>query len=420
MNCKRKLLIYSDCYIYGGSERLMSFLIKNPLIQENYNITFAYRNHKIYQNGINKEFNDQEKGELLFPVSIISNSTLIYKINLTKFPVIFKLILKSILILIDITRIYSCYNIISHIITIKKILPDIIHINNGGYPGAKSCNSMVLAAKLLHIKHIVYQINNIAQKRTGLFDRQIDHFINKSISCFITASKLASDKLIKERKFQVTKIKQLPNTVIDESPTLSRVELLYDLSINPSDFILCTVGFLTKRKGQQFLLEALYQISQKQPEIFENIRLILVGDGEERQFLLDFVEKHKLVSNVFFIGYQSRSINYINACDVFVLPSIANEDMPLVVLSAMSKGKTIIATDFAGIREEIENGVSGILISPKIDTIAIDLANKIVELYKNRDYLFGEEANKRFNNLFSNQVYGQALINIYNSTLNEK
>lgn len=419
MSNKPSLLVYSDCYIYGGSERLMSFLIRNPLILEKYHITFAYRKHKIYQEGINNEFTDQEERKLLFPVRIISNSTLFYKINLTRHPVLLKKVVKIPLLILDKLGIYFVYNILSHISTLKKISPDLIHINNGGYPAARSCNAMVVAAKLLRINNIVYQVNNMAQKRSGLIDCLFDTFINKNVCCFITASKQAKEKLVKERKINRNKILQIPNTIQYESPSLSRDEILNRLNINLTDFVICTVGILTERKGQKYLLKALYNISLNQPTIFVKIRLILVGDGEDEHYLKKYVKEHQLIEHVFFVGYQSKAVNYINACDIFVLPSIASEDMPLVVLSAMSIGKTILSSDFAGIREEIENEISGILVSPNIDTIATDLSDKIIELFNKRVNSYGEEAKKRFNNLFSTQIYGHALVNLYNTVMEQ-
>ena len=417
MSNKPSLLVYSDCYIYGGSERLMSFLIRNPLILEEYRITFAYRKHKDYETGINNDLNDQEKIEFLRPVRIISNATLFYKINLKGYPVIFKKIIKIPFFLLDKIGVYFIFNIISHVNTLQKVSPDIIHINNGGYPAARSCNTMVVAAKILGFKNIIYQINNVAQKRTCVFNLLYDRFINGSVSCFITASQQAKDKLVKERKFSTYKIKHLPNTVQEEFPTLSRNELFTELAIKQNDFVLCTVAFLSKRKGQQFLLEALYKVSINHFDIFDKIQLIIVGNGEEEKNLKQYVKEYKLGEHVLFVGYQKKSIDFISACDVFILPSITNEDMPLVVLTAMSKGKTIISTDFAGIREQIENGISGILISNNTDTIANELASKIIYLYKNRNNLLGEEAKIRYNALFSTQVYGHSIVKLYNSII---
>jgi glycosyltransferase involved in cell wall biosynthesis len=274
---------------------------------------------------------------------------------------------------------------------------------------------MVIAAKLMGCKNIIYQVNNIAHKQSSLLDQYFDKFINKNVSFFITASYQSKIKLIKERKFNIEKIQQVPNTILEETISLSKEEIINDLSIKKTDFLLCSVGFLSKRKGQLFLLAALHQISLKHLNIFEAIKLLLVGDGEEEKYLKQFVKDYGLDKNVFFLGYQNKSINYISACDLFVFPSIVDEDMPLVVLSAMSKGKTILATDLAGIQEEIEDGVSGILVPPNTKTLVSDLANAIVNIYHNRNNSMGVQAQKRFYKLFSNSIYGNSIVNIYNS-----
>lgn len=420
MSNKQKLLIYSEGYIYGGTERLISFLIRNPIIQENYFITFVYGKHKDFHEGANKEYNDREKKEILLPVLVLSNHVLFYKINVTKTPAILRKIIKLPFYIINKIGIYFIFNLISHIVTLKRISPDIIHIVNGGYPGASSCSTMVVAAKLLGFNNIIYQVNNMAQKPLNLFSKCYDRFINKNVDYFITASIQAKEKLLKERKFDFGKMKQVPNTVLDEIPLLSRNDILNSLCLNQSDFILCAVGHLQKGKGQQFLLAALNLISRSHTDIFKEIKLLLVGNGEEECFLKYYVKKHGLSKHVYFLGYQNRSVDYINACDLFIFPSIAHEDMPLVVLTAMSKGKTIIATDFAGIQEEIENGVSGILVSPNTETLATALADKIVELYYYRDHSLGQKAQKRYQELFSYSVYGRTILDIYNSIYNMK
>jgi len=397
----------------------MSFLIRNPIVQEQYDITFAYRKHKMYQDGLKNEYKDIDNLNFLHPVLILSNATLFYKLSSTKLPRVLIKLFKVPIYALDKMGIYFLFNLFSHCITLTKTSPDIIHINNGGYPGATSCNAMVVAARLFKIKNIVYQVNNIARKQTGSISKLYDRFVNNNVSLFITASNQAKEVLVKERKFDSDKIKVIPNTIKTETSLLSRAELLESLNIPKSDFIICNVAFLSKRKGQKYLINAICQIKSGNPEIYNKIRLLLVGSGEEEQNLKNYAHELGLEEHVYFLGYQNNSVDYIEACDLFVLPSIADEDMPLVVLTAMNKAKTILATDFFGMREEIENGVSGILVSPNTENLSESLTNKIVELFYNRNSSFGAEAQKRFNKLFSDHIYGTSIVNIYNTIIGQ-
>ena len=154
--------------------------------------------------------------------------------------------------------------------------------------------------------------------------------------------------------------------------------------------------------------------------IYQNIRVFIIGNGEEYKVLTNFVKENKLETNIFFLGYRNDSINFINACDLFIQPSISKEDMPLVVLTAMSLGKNIIATNFAGINQQIINGESGILINPDIKSITENIYRSILFYYKNVDCKMGVNAKKRYNNLFSEIKYGTSICNLYNYSITKK
>ncbi len=411
-------MIYSDCYIFGGSERLISFIIKNKILLNNCKFIYVFRSHKNYNAGINEEYSKEERKDMLFPVVIASNATLFHKINLLNIPNILKKIFKLPFYIIERLGLFFIFNFLIQAYVLLKFSPDIIHINNGGYPGANSCSTMVFTSSVIKRLPIVYQINNTTQRSKNPLRKYFDKYINNHVSCFITASKHSKEKLVAYRKFSHEKIIQVQNTIREEAVTVSRENILNYMQIKQTDFVLCNIGFLSKRKGQKYLLEAINLIRIQDPILFEKINLLLVGDGEEETSLKEYTDSCNLNKHVHFLGYQSQSVNYLNSCDLFVFPSIAGEDMPLVILSAMNLEKTILATDFAGIREEIEDNKSGVLIPLNTEELAQTLAKKIIELYYNKNCEFGKNAKYRYQQLFSNSIYGQAILNIYN-TLNK-
>lgn len=413
MEKKERLLIYSDCYIYGGSERLLSFLILNAYIQEKYEIHFAYRQHKSYEVGLNEDYGSSR--ENFHPLFLFSNDTLFHKINMSASSGFLKKILKGPFWFCQKIGIYFLYNFLAMFILIKKINPQVIHINNGGYPAAKSCFAFVLAAKSAGINNIFYQVNNMASLSKTKLDRLIDEkIVERFVRYFITASKKARDVLSQNRNFSLDKIISIPNTTPIKSLIGSREKVLKDFSWPEDVFLLCEVAFLSERKGQFFLLEAVKNIKINNPDLFKKLRLVFVGDGEDEIILKKYVKDNNLSSNVFFAGYRSDRLDFIKACDVFVLPSIANEDMPIVILEAMSMSKAIIASNFAGIEEELENGVSGILVKPNKETLSLDLSDAIINIYNTRNTnSFGLNAKTRFDEYFSMEKYAQRLIDIY-------
>ncbi|GEM_PF-367056 len=420
MNNKKKLLIYSDCYIFGGSEQMMLSIISNQIVKEEYEIHFAYRNHQYYKRGLGEQYGlDIEN---FHPLFVLSNDTLFYKIRKLKCSSFIKNVLMFPLWCLQRTGLYSIYNFFVITSLVRKINPDIVHINNGGYPGAKSCGIAVFAAKMKKIKNIIYQVNNRASKKKNKFSKWFDeNVINKNVTYFVTGSKEAREILSQNRGFNLDKIIQLPNTILDRPVIKNREQLLSSLSLSDNVFLVCQVAFLSKRKGQAFLIEAVKKIESLEPELFKYLRVVFVGDGEDELALKNIVQNNNLTSHIFFTGYRSDYFDFINACDVFVLPSISSEDMPLVVLEAMNRTKTIIASNFAGIKEEIEDSVSGILVEPNPITLAQDIAEAIIYSYTHRSMNdYGMNAKKRFDDYFSSREYGKRLLEIYKLAADKK
>jgi len=256
---EKKLLIFSDCYIYGGSERLLSSVILSQLIQKNYQIYYAYRKHRYYEKGLNEQYGKNRKN--FFPLFLLSNDTIFYNINKLKFNSFIKKVFMFPLWCLQKTGFYFVYNFLAIIFLLKKIQPDLVHVNNGGYPGAKSCGAFVAAAAVQKIKNVVYQVNNIAYEQKNILAKWFDkNVINKNVKFYITASQKAKEFLAKNRHFDLKKIKLVPNTVTIKSTQRNRDDILKLFSLPVNSFLICEVAFLSKRKGQIYLLEALKKL----------------------------------------------------------------------------------------------------------------------------------------------------------------
>lgn len=416
MQPKKKILIFTDCYIYGGSERLMTFLLKNEILSDRFNLFFGYRKYKDYEMGLeNDGLIDQGN---FYPLYLLSNSSLFHKINCYKLSNLFSSLLKAPFFLVELLGIYSFWNLFVLVKLLYTVKPDIIHINNGGYPGARTCNLMVLANFFTAKSKIIYQVNNQALKREKFFDRYFDNFINKNVIYFINASLIAKEQLISKRNFDRAKILLVDNCVPFPKVNITRAQIFKELNIPLDGFLIVQVAFLSERKGQRYLIEAMYELYKIVKISTQKVFCVFVGNGEDEAFLKSLVIKLKLESNIFFLGYRNNSEDYISACDLFVLPSIRDEDMPLVLLTALGLGKPIIATDFAGISQVIKPNFNGILLSHKLDSIVTNLVNAISDLYENefKRISLGSNAEKSYVN-YSPQAYGIKMLNIYEQCL---
>lgn len=410
---KKKILYYSDCYIFGGCENILVNLINEPNVNEKYIIHYAYARNRDYQSGVDKRLGGIENK---YPLSILSNGNLFYRINKTGIYKFVALFLKLPFFICEKVGIYSVFNILRLYFLFNKIKPDILHINNGGYPGARSCQNAVIAAKLAGVKKIIFNVNNIALSQKNVIEKIVDRFIDKYVDQFITASDQARLVLIEKRRFGQGKVLQIYNSMQPEKVVKDRKELLQKYDIAVGKYIITNVAFLTERKGQIFLLKALQKLKQADKAVYDNLFVFFVGDGEDRIALETFIQEHELEDKVCITGYCSDYYDYINASDLFILPSIRDEDMPLVILSAMSLGKPIISTRVAGITEEIRDGVDGILLDPKeLET----LSETIKRLYQHKDLSksFGASAQKRYFDVFTLDKMIGKYMNLYTGLL---
>lgn len=151
----------------------------------------------------------------------------------------------------------------------------------------------------------------------------------------------------------------------------------------PSDTMtILYLGALVRTKGFLELLRSLPYVLQKAPFV----RLILAGEHaypEELKEAADFIKKHHLGHCVALPGavIGKAKARLLAGADIFVLPAVAPEGQPLVILEAMSAGLPIIATPQGAIPQTIEDGVNGFLLPPN-EPAAI--AEKILALVSDR------------------------------------
>lgn len=413
MGKRKKIMVFTDCYIYGGSERLMSFLLNNSTLRENYEMKLAYRKFAAYEEGMRNDYTTIPPSDLL-PQVLLSNESFFFRINCMAMPKIIKVIVKLPFFILQKLQIYAIFNLIVFSFLLKKQRPEILHINNGGYPGAKSCNVLVLANLLTIGAKVIYQVNNQAQSQKSYLEKLLDKIINKNVDFFVNASERAKDQLIEKRNFESSKILLVNNCVPLPKEKQTRKEILKELNIPLDSFLIVEVAFLSERKGQKYLIDALADLYENEQISKNKVYCAFVGNGEDEEFLKKYIDELGLKSNIFLLGYRTNSEDFISACDLFVLPSIRDEDMPLVLLSALGCGKTIIATDFAGIAQVIQNNSNGILVENDLNSFKTNLTKEILRLLNDEQLRvkLGVNAQKSYMN-FSPESYGLKLLNIY-------
>ena len=135
------------------------------------------------------------------------------------------------------------------------------------------------------------------------------------------------------------------------------------------------IGRMADGKGFDVLLEAIERLRD------QDVSVILVGDGPIRDEIESDIDRRMLGDRVFALGFREDVPSILAASDLFVLPSF-REGTPRVITEAMAAGLPIVATDIAGIPEQVAHGENGYLVPPGDAT---ELADRIERLHGNDD-----------------------------------
>ncbi|RPD51027.1 glycosyltransferase family 4 protein [Paracnuella aquatica] len=173
-------------------------------------------------------------------------------------------------------------------------------------------------------------------------------------------------------KDRIELIRNIPRTL--KEPSTDKVnEMKTALGITQGDFVICGVGRLHQEKGFDLLVQAIRHL-QHLP-----IKLLLVGNGPEKEHLKNYVEKHEL--KVSFLNEVKEVELIYSIADLVVVPSRL-ESAGLVAIEASAFSKPVIATNVGGLVETIQQGKTGILIPPESPK---KLTEAIQYLYNNRE-----------------------------------
>lgn len=394
----KKIHYHSDLSYFGGSENMIANFLNSQSFNQVYQISFSYRLTEEYETGLHSRLRNSAA---LYPIrlpifSIYKKKTVHDRSLLTK--LIDYVIYLSEYLPIVMVNLYLLQRLF------RQIKPEILHINNGGYPGALSCRIAVLAAKLAGIKNIVFVVNNMAANYRHPYrwpDIFIDRLVARNTSLFATGSSVAMARLRTVLPVPESKTVSLPNGIdvreTSETPTQTRARL------GLAEFrgiVFGMVGVMEPRKGHLHLLKSLKILIDSKRMTADSLVVLIEGSGGVQPTLERFTQDNGLGDIVKFIEVEDRIFNFINAIDALIYPAIQHEDFPNVISEAMSLSKPVIATRVAGADQQIINGQTGILVDVLSE---VQLADAMVILSKDRGKIkeMGKLGCERFTDLYT-------------------
>ena len=413
----KKIHFHSDCSFFAGCENMLAVLFNSQKLHQEYEVSFSFAYSALYIQGFKRRVLNK------FPIYAFTFPALTdyYKLPNWIPLLIRKIIMASLRLTFNIPL--MVYEVIALYVLFRKIKPGVLHINNGGYPAARSALAAAIAGKLAAVPKTLMVVNNMAvdyRHYSRWFDYPVDHIVVKSVDLFVTGSKAAAAQLQSVLALPSHKITSLHNGI----PTRLGVETLRETRtrIGLSSFdgvIFGVVALLVPRKGHQVLLDAILNISSQSNDHSNSFKVLIEGHGPLRDKLVSFVNIHALHDYVEFVGDEKNIVDFMAILDVLILPSVADEDFPNVVLEAMALGKPVIASRLAGMPEQVSEGKTGFLVSP---LNAEQLAVAITELCNNAPLRerMGQAAVNKFQNFFTAEVAVKNYLTLYHSLIEVK
>ncbi len=136
-----------------------------------------------------------------------------------------------------------------------------------------------------------------------------------------------------------------------------------------------SIGRLTKQKNFILLVNAFKDFNQN-----KNYKLIIIGEGEDRNKLENFIKDNNLEETIYLIGYQNNIFNYLKKSKCFILSSLW-EDPGFVLIEAAYMNIPIISSDCRnGPSEFLNNGEGGMLFNSGNKASLIECFSKFENL----------------------------------------
>lgn len=259
-------------------------------------------------------------------------------------------------------------------------------------------------AKLIFTEHGRFYPDSSTLKRR-LVNRLLFPFVDK-VTAISEATKQA---MVQYEVIPAKKIEVIYNGIhaIAATSPEDQLALRKELNIPENAMIFGTIARFDPIKNQPLMIRGFARALVNHP----NIRLVMVGDGPERESLESLVKKLGIEHAVHFTGYQPEPKRYINLFDVFLLTSLS-EGTSMTLLEAMSVGKPCIVSNAGGNPEIVGHEKTGLVFPSEHEPELVKAMNRLIEDEALRTQ-FSAEAIGTFDSRFTAAVMQQRFMDIY-------
>ncbi len=279
----------------------------------------------------------------------------------------------------------------------KKSQPQIIHLNSSKV-GSTGAVAAWIYKKLNRKKvKIIYTVHGLVLNEPLSLWKKIYYLVSEKISAWCKDKIICVSEFDRKAilKFKIAPAKKITliyngiqiNNLATTKPSIARQKLIEQLTvklkifninrlISNNDYIIGTIANLYPTKGLPYLIQAIHLLST--PVSKKWLKLIIIGDGPQRNYLINLIHNYQLESNIFLVGSLETASNYLKAFNLFILPSI-KEGLSYSLIEALAADIPIIATKVGGNPEIIKDKQNGLLVEPASADLLAEAVKQILQ-----------------------------------------
>ncbi|WP_224490277.1 glycosyltransferase [Robertkochia flava] len=310
-------------------------------------------------------------------------------------------------------------SLISLILIIVKIKPDIIHLHT---PKASFLGA--LASRLLFRKNIIYHMHGLISSRGNKIDKGLMFYLEK-LTCKLSHKVLAVSPSLQRLAIEnsicsASKIKVIGKGSINGIDTNERfnpenvVSTQFSYLRDSGKFVIGFIGRLNEDKGITDFLDVVSSLSTS-----NNILGVIVGPNEMGGEYENLVKSYKTLSsdNLLLLDEITHPEKILKSFDVLLFPS-RREGFGLVAAEASSMEVPVVAYKITGIMDVIEDGVTGKLVD-YMDTVGLVNAIQSYIDKPEEKVLHGAQGRIRIQKLYTREQLWHELFAMYNTLITD-
>lgn len=213
-----------------------------------------------------------------------------------------------------------------------------------------------VAARLARVPVVIAHEHGMQPWR-GWLHYRLDRWLYGKTNRVLFVSRQVMREFLAKSGLKESRCTLIPNGVDDKPCVESRQRLRREFGWRDEERVIISVGRLSVEKGYEDLVRAFARVARLAPRV----RLVILGEGQERQALERLREEVGLNGQVTFAGLRDDVKRWLAAADFYVQPS-RREGLSLAILEAMVAGLPVVATRVGDVDQVIRDGQEGYLV----------------------------------------------------------